>query len=549
MSSIASAQAGYFYLDRAQLSGAPDDGFTVFRPYVPRKNRFYATAAFGYTLNPLRSETVTRNSKIEEQIDNPMQGQLIAYASAGVQVLSRVGVSLTLPILLRGFPGDDPQVYGVGAGGIGDVNTAVHDLRIDLRVRTYETDDGVARFGGGVAMFAPTGNGAAFASDDQVTGWVFGSAEFDLGDLLLAGHIGPHFRPERSIGGQYGGLYLASEMRFAFGAYVPLRQGRIRLGGELFGGTGLESGLGPRNANTIFSQRNTDVEWLGQARFLIERDQQIYVNAGFGTRLSTGYGAPDMRVLASIGRYFEWFDSNANSPKPKRRVQPTAAHYDLDTDKDGFPDAIDACPTIKEDGKEPDPTDGCPGTSDRDGDGIPDSTDVCPDKPEDKDGIQDDDGCPEEDADNDTIPDVQDKCPLEPGTRSADPERFGCPTLTRLDDTGSIVLLKPIEFEFGRAVIKAESFPILDEVLTLMKARPELRVGVYGHTDNRGGDALNLRLSKERAAACVTYLTEHGISADRLESEGFGRTQPVADNATDEGRARNRRVDFKVLSE
>jgi outer membrane protein OmpA-like peptidoglycan-associated protein len=73
-------------------------------------------------------------------------------------------------------------------------------------------------------------------------------------------------------------------------------------------------------------------------------------------------------------------------------------------------------------------------------------------------------------------------------------------------------------------------------------------VGVYGHTDSVGGDEYNLRLSKSRAAACLRYIVDKGgISGGRLESEGFGKTKPVDTNDTPEGRAKNRRVDFKIL--
>jgi outer membrane protein OmpA-like peptidoglycan-associated protein len=466
----------------------------------------------------------------------------------GVQFMGRMSASLSLPIAVVNKAGRDPQAYGVGTGGISDSTTAVHDMRLDFRFKAYESDDGKLRVGGDAAMFLPTGNSTAFTGDGQVTGWLLGLAEYNFDKFLLAGQIGPHFRPERSIGGQYGALFLASELRWAIGAYVPLREGKLRVGGEIFGSTGLSSGLGPNDdANTIFSGKNTPLEWMGEARFLIDSDPQLYVNAGFGTRLSTGYGAPDFRALVSIGRYIELTDSTAKAPPRKVHVVPTPDDYDLDTDGDGYPDAVDKCPSLKEDGKPPDPTDGCPGNSDRDGDGIPDAKDVCPDKAEDKDGVQDEDGCPETDADNDTIPDQQDRCPLQPGPRSDVAERNGCPNLTRVSESGEVELLQPIEFETGKAVIKPASYPILDEVVTLMKARHNLRIGVYGHTDNKGSLALNMRLSKDRAHACLKYLVDKGIAASRLESEGFGPNQPIADNATDEGRAKNRRVEFKIL--
>jgi OmpA-OmpF porin, OOP family len=544
----ARAQSGYFYLDRAQISGAPDDGFTVFRPYTGKGNRFYGTATLGYAHNTLRTETVTDQGSLQSQIENPVRGQLLLYPSFGVQLLSRLGASVTLPVAIYNITGNDPQGLGVGSGGIGDQRTAVHDLRIDLRVRSFETDDGVARFGGGFALFAPTGNPTAFTGDDQVTGFLFGSAEFNFDAFYLSGHIGPHFRPERSFGGQYGALALGSELRWAFGAYVPLREGRLRMGGELFGSTGLDRHAGAHEANTVFSAKNTALEWLAQARFQLDQDPSVYINAGAGTRLSIGYGAPDFRVLVGVGKVFDFTDSSAASPPRKLQVIPKADDYDLDTDRDGYPDTVDKCPTVPEDRKAPNATDGCP-TFDRDADGILDESDSCPDKAEDNDGIQDEDGCPEEDADNDTVPDVEDKCPVEPGPRNSDPEKNGCNTLTRLNDSGEVELLQAIQFETGKAKIKEESFPILNEVETLLKARPEFRIGVYGHTDNRGAAALNLRLSKERAAACVKYLVDKGIDPSRLESDGFGATKPLEDNATDAGRTKNRRVEFKILGE
>ena len=264
--------------------------------------------------------------------------------------------------------------------------------------------------------------------------------------------------------------------------------------------------------------------------------------------MSAGYGAPDLRVLLSIGHFLYLTDFEPKSPAKKVRVMPDVADYAIDTDKDGYPDDIDKCPEVPEDGKPPDRTDGCPAGSDRDNDGIPDSADACPDTPEDKDGIQDSDGCPEDDADNDQIPDKDDKCLLEPGLKSKKAEKNGCPGLTKVTEEGEVALLEPIQFETGKATIKAVSFPILDEVVVLMKSRGKLRIGVYGHTDDKGADEMNMKLSKDRAASCLRYLVGKGIAADRLESEGFGETKPIADNGTAEGRAKNRRVEFKILS-
>jgi OmpA-OmpF porin, OOP family len=541
----AHAQAAYFQLDRAQLSGAPDDGFMVWRPVGSEENRVFVSGALGYSHNPLRKDTVTDNAVVERSIDNPVQGQFISYLSGGVQVLKRVTIGAMLPINLLTLYGNDPQDQFVGGGGIGDSPVGIGDLRLDVRVKTWETDSEWLKFGLGAALFAPTGNRNAFAGDGGTGGYLYAASELDFGKFFLSGNLGPHFRPEGSIGGSNGSLYLGSDLRWAFGAYLPLREGKVRLGGELWGTTGLTS---VNEKSKFFAGANTDLEWTAQGRFTVDPRDKVYVNVGAGTRLSTGYGAPDFRILGSIGTYWNLGDFKAKSPPRKVTITPDVDDYDRDTDGDGYPDSVDGCPTAKEDGKPPQATDGCPGNSDRDGDGIPDVDDQCPDKAEDKDNIQDADGCPEDDADSDGIPDVQDKCPTEPGKRSPIAEKFGCPSLIEMGEGGTVQLLKPIEFETGRAAIKAVSFPILDEVLDLMKSRPSMRLGVYGHTDSRGIPGNNLKLSKDRAAAVRNYLTGKGIEAKRLESEGFGQTKPVAPNETDEGRAKNRRVEFKILS-
>lgn len=541
----AAAQTRTWYLDRAQISGAPDDGFMVWRPYMAERSRFYGMMALGYTLNPLRDTSVTDNGTVQERIQNPVQGQIIDYLSVGMELAGRASFNVALPIAFYQFTGEDPSTRGVSSDGLDVRKLTIHDLRLDARVKAYESNNRKFRLGFGGALWAPTGDPQSFTSDDQTTGWIFGSAEYDAGKFLVAGHLGPHFRPERSIGGQEGDLYLASEMRLAGGIYFPLRSGRVRLGGEIFGTTGIAKAGGE---STFMSAHNTAFEWLAQARFGLGEKQKTWAMMGAGTRFTGGYGAPDLRVLVSIGHYLNISDFEPKSPDKKVRVRPDVDDYASDRDKDGYPDDIDKCPDVPEDGKPPEPSDGCPAGSDRDNDGIPDTADACPDNPEDKDGIADSDGCPEDDADNDKIPDTEDRCPLEPGLKNKIAEKNGCPGLTKVTEDGEVALLEPIQFETGKAVIKAVSFPILDEVVALMKARPALKIGVYGHTDDVGADAMNMKLSKDRAASCMRYLTGKGIAQSRLESEGFGETKPLVPNDSKEARAKNRRVEFKILS-
>ncbi len=111
------------------------------------------------------------------------------------------------------------------------------------------------------------------------------------------------------------------------------------------------------------------------------------------------------------------------------------------------------------------------------------------------------------------------------------------------------VILQNIFFDVNKFELKAESFVELDNVVRLMKENPSLKIRINGHTDNTGNAADNLRLSNNRANAVVQYLVSGGIAANRLSSKGFGATVPIADNNTDEGRAKNRRTEMKVVQQ
>ncbi|MDX9751448.1 MAG: OmpA family protein [Flavobacteriales bacterium] len=200
-----------------------------------------------------------------------------------------------------------------------------------------------------------------------------------------------------------------------------------------------------------------------------------------------------------------------------------------DRDGDGVIDKEDACPD------EPGPasTQGCP---DGDGDGVADKDDKCPDLA----GPAEWDGCP--DSDGDGIPDHQDRCPTVAGV----PEMRGCPPIK--EETRKLFekALTGIQFETGSAKIRRNSFSILDDVVKVMQENPAYNLDIHGHTDNTGNADKNLQLSKDRAGSVRDYLVSKGVNANRLRSEGFGITQPVADNKTSAGRAKNRRVEFKV---
>ncbi|MGA7411771.1 MAG: OmpA family protein [Bryobacteraceae bacterium] len=106
------------------------------------------------------------------------------------------------------------------------------------------------------------------------------------------------------------------------------------------------------------------------------------------------------------------------------------------------------------------------------------------------------------------------------------------------------VAIYGVLFDFNKSTLLPSSDAVLQPVATLMAADKTLKLEVQGHTDNVGNDAYNQTLSEARAKAVVTWLTQHGVAADRLTATGYGKTKPVADNGSDEGRARNRRVEI-----
>ena len=112
---------------------------------------------------------------------------------------------------------------------------------------------------------------------------------------------------------------------------------------------------------------------------------------------------------------------------------------------------------------------------------------------------------------------------------------------------GKKVVLNNIFFETGKAVLTKNSFEELDKLVGIMNDNPSMKIEISGHTDNTGSAVINARLSTERARAVVEYLVSKGIDRSRMTYMGYGPDQPVADNTTPEGRAKNRRVEFKIL--
>ncbi len=112
---------------------------------------------------------------------------------------------------------------------------------------------------------------------------------------------------------------------------------------------------------------------------------------------------------------------------------------------------------------------------------------------------------------------------------------------------GSTIVLKNVFFDYNKSTLKSESFLELDRVVKLLTDNPSMRIELSGHTDNRGTDEYNQKLSEDRAKSCVEYLTSKGIAPSRLEFKGYGEAKPINPNNTEEGWAENRRTEFKII--
>lgn len=200
-----------------------------------------------------------------------------------------------------------------------------------------------------------------------------------------------------------------------------------------------------------------------------------------------------------------------------------------DTDGDGIIDIEDQCPAVKG-SKE---FKGCPDT---DGDGIEDKKDKCPNAA----GPADSEGCP--DSDGDGVYDNKDVCPKVAGV----PENKGCPVIKKEVMQKIALAARGINFETNSDKILASSNSALDTLVKLLNDYPEAQVAIEGHTDNSGDPTANVELSQKRADAVRAYLISKGVDPARLTATGYGDTKPIADNKTKAGKAKNRRVDFKL---
>ena len=265
--------------------------------------------------------------------------------------------------------------------------------------------------------------------------------------------------------------------------------------------------------------------WIGDGD---DEDFENFSQPTLNGKLGLNFWFSDNIALTLESRYKHAFDAEG-----ARHFQHAAGIKFIfggaDTDGDGIYDKDDECPEVA----------GLPefnGCPDTDGDGIEDRQDACPNEA----GLAEFDGCP--DTDGDGIADPDDECPEVAGTAANN----GCPEPTvevvnELNEYSKTVL-----FDLNKATIRPESEEALESIHDIMHEYSNTIFHIEGHTDSQGSDEYNLKLSKERAASVREWLVNNGIPANRLTSEGYGESQPIASNSTSKGRQENRRVEISL---
>ncbi len=240
---------------------------------------------------------------------------------------------------------------------------------------------------------------------------------------------------------------------------------------------------------------------------------------------------PDVPGLA---RFKGCPDSDGDGIEDSKDKCPNASGLDMfqgcpDTDGDGVEDANDKCPDTQK-GIKVDAS-GCAADSDKDG--VVDSDDKCPDT---QPGTKvDATGCPA-DTDGDGVLDADDKCPAVKG----DASNNGCPAEAKRLQFAA----RRITFASGNAAVKASFYSMLDEVASILKEYPDYNLKIGGHADSYEKDDHNL--SHSRADAVKSYLLSKGVAESRIVITGYGKTSPLASNASSTGRAQNRRVELEL---
>jgi outer membrane protein OmpA-like peptidoglycan-associated protein len=452
--------------------------------------------------------------------------QLAADLVAGIGLFGRARLGVHLP------------VYFVNSGDIGETSysgSGIGDLTFQPKVRLLKQPEAPMGLGLQMDISVPTGNADRFIGEPTATVAPVLLADRRIGKTTIETNLGFRFKREQLI----RDVEIGDRFTYGIGAEYALVQDVLQVGLEVFGHTPLKDAFG--------LDRSSPLETLVGAK--VTPGSGITISSGIGGGIIGGIGAPEFRAFIGVS------------------YAPTGAAGKDDGDGDGIAGEADECPDRAEDFDGYEDEDGCP-DNDNDGDGVMDDNDACPNKPA---GEGSEDGCPVDkaeesdqsddqggrpddqekskakDTDGDGVADEMDECPETPGVGY----KNGCPPQTRRVELKerAIDALQKIYFETDSAELESESTRLLDQVALLLRLNPQIKqVEIQGHTDNKGTDKYNQKLSERRAETVRRYLVdEAGIASDRLTAEGYGKSRPKVPNATGEERSKNRRVEFVIV--
>lgn len=542
-------------LDRLDPAPAADAFFSLPSAGVAGRLRPGVALLWSFAKDPLVLRTAPASPESAPSELALVDRQMILHTLVSLELGQRLKLDLDVPLTLD---------QGGTSGSIGALppraspsGASVNDLRAGARVVVLPQQGFVPAAAVAFSAWLPTGDERAFTGSE--------SARFEpqvivgatYARVLWSLSLGRRFQPpapEAPLGSQT-----------LVGAAVAVRWRALQVGPELSLAWDAHDAdpAAPPGSLARLVKSTFSAEALLGARLALGA---FTVGAGGGPGIGRAPGTPTYRLFAGVGYAIDLKRPEAKAEarpapppvaEPPRTVtsssagaaaardKPIAATLEIAPDRDGdtVPDAEDACPALVGDATPGAFRRGCPRDGDRDG--IFDIDDRCPDEP----GVPREDaaknGCPA-DSDDDGIVDARDACPSDKGKPTEDPKTNGCPASVRVEGE-QIVILQQVNFETGRDEIRSTSFDLLGQVAAVLKEHPDIaRVAVDGHTDDVGAAKANLNLSQRRAVAVVRWLSDHGIDARRLEARGFGPRRPVADNTSDAGRAKNRRVEFLI---
>jgi outer membrane protein OmpA-like peptidoglycan-associated protein len=569
---VAMAQDGRFELDQFVPASSQRTGYITMDSGQARLPNHIEVGTFLYYVGG--NLVLYVDGEPEETV---VDTQIIDHVYVSWSPIDRLRVSFDAPLYFTQTGANEDRL-GLAAGDL-DSGFGLGDLRLSLKLNLFDgrapldfsADERTAgaewftrRSGVALAVMGvfalPTGDpdlfqGEGFRAEPRLVFDYAHTSGFGVGVSL--GYL---IREDQRL----LNLELGDVLRYAVAIRSQEYFDVLSLVGEIYG-------------SATFGGEDVDIhshpmEFVGTTRWNLG---DILLGLGAGTGMVSGYGAPRLRIFASMA----W------SPEPER--EPVVG----DCDSDGIPDADDGCECEAEDYDSFEDWDGCP-DPDNDSDRILDSVDQCRgvdddsanafvEVAEDYDSFEDNDGCPEVDNDRDGIidhPQANDRCPgtdaeLEAGMPSCtDRERGtedwyicslqivrenyngiedadGCPD-TEPFIPPPLIEIGPVYFNYDVGdEIQDRSRPMLETMARVLQDHPEFtRIQVQAHTDERGGDDYNQRLSDQRAATVRRELIRLGVDASRLEAIGLGESRLFFRQATTEAQHQaNRRVEFWIM--